>query len=529
MSSRKPSTSEKAPIVTKLFVDAKSSRPSTGSSSAPKSTKKSTVPNFVTKLAIDEEEEPEEEARPLPKRPKAEKLSSYKPSESAKPPATKTSVPKPVVTKLSVDVTSKKPKPDPAPSEPKKSAVSKIFGFGKSEKEDKQPAVATKLKVDVAPKKPSPAQERPAAPIKAPIFVPPKKATPAPKPEPAKLIAAPTKLQADVIPKKVVPAQTRPTAPIKAPVFVPPPKPKPEPVAAKSVKAPAKVGATPKKPTAAPIEPKESTSSKIFGFGKSTKNDKQASKLQVDATSKKATPSLAATRPTVPIKAPVFVPPPKKPTAAPAQTRPTAPIKAPVFVPPTKPAKAGPSTAAPDKSKKPSPASYVPPAPSMKSKAPAGTASTFKTPDDQVMASRQTQIAKMSPAERKQQEKWAQQQLVSNAGTGACVAGYSWNRVDDYWDGLLIGGYRCQGGAHMVTDELLAEGRGGFYNIVPDGRDHILGWLGPCYSAREVDEKFERLERIIDHGHRFGFIHPPDMEWCENNSLKGADKYYQNN
>ena len=69
------------------------------------------------------------------------------------------------------------------------------------------------------------------------------------------------------------------------------------------------------------------------------------------------------------------------------------------------------------------------------------------------MGSRQTKIESLPPKERAEQEAWAQEQLQQNAGV--CVAGFAWYRIE--------GGYRCHGGNHMVADELLAEGKGGYY------------------------------------------------------------------
>jgi hypothetical protein len=71
------------------------------------------------------------------------------------------------------------------------------------------------------------------------------------------------------------------------------------------------------------------------------------------------------------------------------------------------------------------------------------------------MAARQTQYAKLPEREQKIQEKWAQHQLQSNAGK--CGEGTNWYRVD--------GGCRCCNGSHKVTDELLAEGKGGYLAI----------------------------------------------------------------
>jgi hypothetical protein len=71
------------------------------------------------------------------------------------------------------------------------------------------------------------------------------------------------------------------------------------------------------------------------------------------------------------------------------------------------------------------------------------------------MAARQTKINALSPDERAKQEEWAQRQLTMN--TGQCVAGSGWYRYRDER------GYRCDGGVHYVSDELLAEGKGGYF------------------------------------------------------------------
>ncbi|RFU34973.1 hypothetical protein B7463_g1368, partial [Scytalidium lignicola] len=92
--------------------------------------------------------------------------------------------------------------------------------------------------------------------------------------------------------------------------------------------------------------------------------------------------------------------------------------------------------------------------------------SIYKSALDQQMASRQTQIDTLSPDERKKQEEWAQTQLNI---VGVCVAGFLWDRVD--------GGYRCRGGNHLVTDELLAEGHGGYLSYT------AFGWTGPYYPS----------------------------------------------
>jgi hypothetical protein len=86
--------------------------------------------------------------------------------------------------------------------------------------------------------------------------------------------------------------------------------------------------------------------------------------------------------------------------------------------------------------------------------APAGTKSILLTPRDTEMAARQTCIETLGPKLRAEQEKWAQMLIQRSK---ACPEGYVWNRMP--------GGYQCQGGGHGVTDELLAEGRGGIWAL----------------------------------------------------------------
>jgi hypothetical protein len=86
--------------------------------------------------------------------------------------------------------------------------------------------------------------------------------------------------------------------------------------------------------------------------------------------------------------------------------------------------------------------------------APTSTPSLLRSNHDVKMASRQTRIESLPPSERAAQETWAHEQLKHLDGT--CAAGYDWYRVK--------GGYRCEGGRHFVSDELLAEGKGGCYS-----------------------------------------------------------------
>jgi hypothetical protein len=101
------------------------------------------------------------------------------------------------------------------------------------------------------------------------------------------------------------------------------------------------------------------------------------------------------------------------------------------------------------------------------------------------MASRQTQYNKLSETDRKEQEEWAKKQLQLG---GTCVVGFAWVRVER--------GYRCSAGNDLVTEEPLAEGKGGYYQTKigqPFARDRsrqmneftALGrvWEGPQYGT----------------------------------------------
>lgn len=85
-----------------------------------------------------------------------------------------------------------------------------------------------------------------------------------------------------------------------------------------------------------------------------------------------------------------------------------------------------------------------------KSKAPSYAKSILTTPEDIQMASRQTRIESLPPEDCKTQEQWAQS-MIKRAGV--CPERYSWRRIP--------GGYQCEGRGHGITDELLAEGKGG--------------------------------------------------------------------
>lgn len=85
-------------------------------------------------------------------------------------------------------------------------------------------------------------------------------------------------------------------------------------------------------------------------------------------------------------------------------------------------------------------------------RAPPHIRTTLTKAYDIEMASKQTRIENLPPAERKKQEEWAQAQIRLH---GSCPEHYLWNRIRD--------GYQCQGGNHLISDELLAEGKRGIF------------------------------------------------------------------
>ncbi|KAN0095467.1 hypothetical protein V8E51_016178 [Hyaloscypha variabilis] len=106
---------------------------------------------------------------------------------------------------------------------------------------------------------------------------------------------------------------------------------------------------------------------------------------------------------------------------------------------------------------------------------PASAASVLRTPEDQRMASRQTRITTMVPAERSRQEQWAQ--TILRTVPHSCPQGHEWKRIKD------PPGYHCKMGGHCITDELLAQGRGGIC-IVPGIKIKKMWPLwGPYYDG----------------------------------------------
>ncbi|KAE9367693.1 hypothetical protein N431DRAFT_288282, partial [Stipitochalara longipes BDJ] len=104
---------------------------------------------------------------------------------------------------------------------------------------------------------------------------------------------------------------------------------------------------------------------------------------------------------------------------------------------------------------------------------PAHASSVLRTPEDQRMASRQTQITTMRPQERSTQEQWAQS--ILQRVPHSCPQGHGWKRIEN------PPGYHCGMGGHCITDDLLAQGRGGIC-IVPGTKiNKMLPLWGPYY------------------------------------------------
>ncbi|PQE18898.1 hypothetical protein CJF31_00010433 [Rutstroemia sp. NJR-2017a BVV2] len=102
--------------------------------------------------------------------------------------------------------------------------------------------------------------------------------------------------------------------------------------------------------------------------------------------------------------------------------------------------------------------------------APPSAKSHFKDSHDFAMASKQVRYEELSRQEQIEQDSWASSY---SEHAGPCPAGFDWVRVQQ--------GYICNGGHHLMTDALVAEGKGGFYV----GSLH-MGWWGPYYSAEGV-------------------------------------------
>jgi hypothetical protein len=104
------------------------------------------------------------------------------------------------------------------------------------------------------------------------------------------------------------------------------------------------------------------------------------------------------------------------------------------------------------------------------SRAPSHAKSLFINQSEAKMASRQTQYESLPPEQRAKQESWAQSFLKR---VGRCPQDFGWQRVEGI-------GYQCEGLNHLVTDELIAEGKGGF--MVLREENPYFPAMGPYYE-----------------------------------------------
>jgi hypothetical protein len=104
------------------------------------------------------------------------------------------------------------------------------------------------------------------------------------------------------------------------------------------------------------------------------------------------------------------------------------------------------------------------------STAPSHARSLFINQSEAKMASRQTQYESLPPEQRAKQETWAQSFLKRE---GRCPQDFGWQRVEGI-------GYQCEGLNHLITDELVAEGKGGF--MVLREENPYFPAMGPYYE-----------------------------------------------
>ncbi|KAG4432867.1 hypothetical protein IFR05_011641 [Cadophora sp. M221] len=106
------------------------------------------------------------------------------------------------------------------------------------------------------------------------------------------------------------------------------------------------------------------------------------------------------------------------------------------------------------------------------------------TDHDKKMAKKQLKIERLSVEEIEEQEVWAQEQLIKS---GSCPQGWGWERYTAPAGYEKYSGYRCGKSppelglrhVHMITNELLAEGKCGFYQLSYETN----WWTGPFYPG----------------------------------------------
>ncbi|KUJ19429.1 uncharacterized protein LY89DRAFT_613075, partial [Mollisia scopiformis] len=86
----------------------------------------------------------------------------------------------------------------------------------------------------------------------------------------------------------------------------------------------------------------------------------------------------------------------------------------------------------------------------LKSFPPPGTKSFFRNKRDEEFASRQRNFDKLPKPEQQENEVWVQDYMKRS---GPCPQNFKWERRGK--------GLHCTGGNHYVTDDLIAEGKGG--------------------------------------------------------------------
>ncbi|KAL2075089.1 hypothetical protein VTL71DRAFT_31 [Oculimacula yallundae] len=127
-----------------------------------------------------------------------------------------------------------------------------------------------------------------------------------------------------------------------------------------------------------------------------------------------------------------------------------------------------------------------------RSPSPVNFKTAFTSKRDIKMAQKQTKISKLRGEELKEQEEWAKEKLRDHAGT--CPMGFSWYRYTEpaCGDQEEYEGYRCQGGQHLVTREMVARGKGEV--LVKERIRHCPKYEGSKHEIRGVKWRKDTLE-----------------------------------
>ena len=108
----------------------------------------------------------------------------------------------------------------------------------------------------------------------------------------------------------------------------------------------------------------------------------------------------------------------------------------------------------------------------VQSVAPSHVVSKLVSKQDVQFADKQLDYQRLAPQEKVQQDQWAFDFLERVA---PCPMGFPWMGGTRFRDI----GYQCAGHSHVITDELIAEGKGGFMMYAPDC---IPDLYGPYYA-----------------------------------------------